>query len=177
MQQKALLFGNERRAEQIMKSTDPNKMKRYGRMLENFNERVWTSRAPLYIMAASLAKFGQNDDFRRRLVETGGAHIVDASPYDLLWGAGLLPVCDEIKNDPCTWPGRNLLGELLMSVRDYYRVKAGLPHIPTPTRNQCVKNEMEKTLVEALYHIADPCGCEDGQSGPCWCSVQTLHFD
>ncbi len=51
-------------------------------------------------------------------MSTGEAILVEASPYDKIWGVGFGPNDPEI-NDPSKWPeNSNLLGRTLMSVRD-----------------------------------------------------------
>jgi predicted NAD-dependent protein-ADP-ribosyltransferase YbiA (DUF1768 family) len=61
----------------------------------------------LSIMKKGLqAKFGQNDALKTLLLDTGTKHIVENSPRDDYWGIG--------KNNT----GKNMLGKLLMEVRD-----------------------------------------------------------
>jgi len=51
------------------------------------------------------------------LISTEDKHIAEASPYDSVWGTGL-----DIETTKQTlssqWPGQNLLGKILMEVRD-----------------------------------------------------------
>lgn len=42
--------------------------------------------------------------------------LVEASPYDRIWGIGLQAM-DERAKHPNTWEGQNLLGFALMDVR------------------------------------------------------------
>ena len=51
------------------------------------------------------------------LSETKGRVLVEASPYDTIWGIGLAKHVPDI-NNPFTWRGRNLLGFALTEVRD-----------------------------------------------------------
>lgn len=64
-----------------------------------------------------MAKFGQNPELKEFLLGTGHQVLVEASPYDNIWGVKLGP------NDPCipdphNWRGKNLLGFALMTARD-----------------------------------------------------------
>jgi len=43
--------------------------------------------------------------------------LVEASPYDKIWGIGMSVDNENIEN-PLTWKGLNLLGFALMEVRD-----------------------------------------------------------
>lgn len=65
-------------------------------------------------------QFSQNDDLKTILFSTYPKTLVEASPYDKIWGIGLR------KDDPrawnkSTWLGKNLLGEILTRVRDKLR--------------------------------------------------------
>lgn len=42
--------------------------------------------------------------------------LVEASPYDRIWGIGL-KATDEKAQNPASWQGQNLLGFALMDVR------------------------------------------------------------
>jgi len=51
------------------------------------------------------------------LLETQNKIIVEASPYDKIWGVALSEN-DKTINNPNNWKGENLLGFSLMEVRD-----------------------------------------------------------
>lgn len=65
-----------------------------------------------------IEKFSQNPDLKKALVRTGDAILVEASPFDKIWGIGI-SAKDAQKNKP--WEGENLLGKALMEVRDNIR--------------------------------------------------------
>jgi ribA/ribD-fused uncharacterized protein len=50
------------------------------------------------------------------LLETKPKILVEASPYDKIWGIGL-SIADAIKTPKSQWPGQNLLGKALVEVR------------------------------------------------------------
>jgi len=50
------------------------------------------------------------------LLATGEKMIAEASPVDLVWGIGL-SVDDDAILDEVNWTGNNLLGKVLMSIR------------------------------------------------------------
>lgn len=51
------------------------------------------------------------------LLSTGRAQIAEASPFDRYWGTGRGMSHAEMA-DPGHWPGKNMLGVLLMQLRD-----------------------------------------------------------
>jgi len=66
------------------------------------------------------AKFGQNPELKEFLLSTGDAILVEASPYDKIWGIGLDRET-AMKGTVNQWKGENLLGYALMEVRDWLR--------------------------------------------------------
>ena len=56
------------------------------------------------------------------LLSTGDKILVEASPYDKIWGIGMKEGTPGIEN-PSNWKGENLLGFALMEVRDELRNK------------------------------------------------------
>nr|WP_235028283.1 NADAR family protein [Caballeronia choica] len=62
-------------------------------------------------------KFTQHPGLRTLLLATAPTELVEASPYDLIWGVGL-GERDPGITDKSKWRGQNLLGKALMKVRD-----------------------------------------------------------
>jgi ribA/ribD-fused uncharacterized protein len=69
------------------------------------------------VVAGNLAKFSQNPELAGVLRRTGRRVLVEASPYDRIWGIGIGPTHADIAR-PRQWRGLNLLGFALMDVRD-----------------------------------------------------------
>lgn len=114
---KADLFGDEESKEKILKSKDPKKQKELGRAVKGYVEEEWVAVRQEYSDYFLLRKFAQNDDLLLILLETGTKTIVEASPYDTIWGIGMgVNNYPEIL-DRNKWRGLNLLGESLMRVR------------------------------------------------------------
>ena len=64
-----------------------------------------------------MAKFAQHPRLAAFLHGTGDRVVVEASPRDRIWGIGLAE--DHVDaTDPERWKGLNLLGFVLMDVRD-----------------------------------------------------------
>lgn len=115
MAQKALLFGDCETFNLIMESDNPRDQKKLGRQVKNFNQEVWDKNKEKIVFDGNLARFTQNKYLKEILLNTQG-QLVEASPYDRIWGIGLS------KNDPRVlnenqWLGQNLLGKILTQVR------------------------------------------------------------
>ena len=67
-----------------------------------------------------LAKFGQNDELKRKLLETNGDILAECAVHDKVWGIGL-SMKDDRRFDMGEWQGQNLLGFALMMVREALR--------------------------------------------------------
>ena len=67
-------------------------------------------------------KFSQNPHLRNYLINTGNRILVEASPYDRIWGIGISEK-DAVQETPNNWRGLNLLGFALMEVRDRLQEK------------------------------------------------------
>ena len=117
---KAKLFEDGKTLEKIMRSRDPREIKALGRIVKNFDEKAWNRMKYTLIVNGNYNKFSQNPRLRDFLLSTGDSILVEASPYDRIWGIGL-PEEDPRAEDPGLWRGENLLGFALMEVRDEIR--------------------------------------------------------
>jgi len=116
MYHKAMFMGDEKTAELVLKSASPKIQKALGRSVENFSPKLWDKVKRDVVYMGNWLKFTQNDDLKKMLLDTGDKLIVEASPYDLIWGIGLS--AGEAKNTPQEdWLGQNLLGLAIMEVR------------------------------------------------------------
>ena len=120
--EKAPLFGDAATFEKIMAAPGPREYKALGRTVVGFDQAVWNSHKRDIVMRGSLAKFSQNAELREYLLGTGNAVLVEASPYDRIWGVGLAQD-DPLIRDPRNWRGENLLGFVLMEARDGLRTE------------------------------------------------------
>lgn len=122
MAEKARLFKDYESLEEILSATEQARIKALGREIKHFNEEDWNREKYNIVKSGNLAKFSQDNDLRKFLLETGNKIIVEASPYDCVWGIGMK--CDDnpIEN-PEIWRGDNLLGFVLMEVRDLLKSK------------------------------------------------------
>ena len=117
MAEKAALFKDEVIYQQILATSDVKEIKALGRRVREFQQDVWDEHCMAIVVAGNLAKFSQNQVLKDYLLSTKDSILVEASPYDNVWGIGLAETADDIEN-PLTWQGKNLLGFALMAVRD-----------------------------------------------------------
>ncbi|WP_299677938.1 NADAR family protein [uncultured Tenacibaculum sp.] len=120
MAEKARLFNDEEVLEEILSSNHPHDVKQLGRKVKGFNSSVWDNQKYLIVYKGNLGKFSQNDALKEFLMNTKDRILVEASPYDKVWGVGLASDYKNIEN-PNRWKGLNLLGFVLMEVRDHLR--------------------------------------------------------
>lgn len=113
---KARLFGDVSAEERVLASRDPAEAKSAGRKVRGFDEATWAAHRFGLVVAANTAKFGQRPALGGFLLATGSKVLVEASPYDTVWGIGLSAEQPEAGR-PSQWRGLNLLGFALMDVR------------------------------------------------------------
>lgn len=117
MYQKAMMFNDLEIAKQIMKTKDPRQQKALGRKVKNFIASEWNKQCRQIVTIGNLRKFSQNEKLKQILFATAPKVLVEASPYDLIWGIGLNAA--QAANTPKEfWPGKNWLGLALTHVRD-----------------------------------------------------------
>jgi ribA/ribD-fused uncharacterized protein len=117
MHGKAVLFGDPDTAAKILVADHPRQHKALGRKVTGFDDAIWRREREGIVRAGSRAKFTQNPALRELLLATRGTTLVEASPYDRIWGIGLAAT-DPRAQDPASWRGQNLLGKILTALRD-----------------------------------------------------------
>ena len=117
MYMKAATFKDKKMMLKIVKEKDPKKVKRLGRQVKNFDCQIWDSVKEEIVFNGNLLKFSQNPHLKNKLLETGDKILVEASPYDRIWGIGMAKNNKNIL-DSSKWRGKNLLGKALMKVRN-----------------------------------------------------------
>lgn len=122
MAQKAALFCDMATYAKIMAADHPRDYKALGREVQGFDPAAWDHAKYGIVLRGNLAKFGQNPELWEYLDGTGDSVLVEASPYDGIWGVKL-GIDDPRIEDPNQWGGENLLGFALMETRDILREK------------------------------------------------------
>ena len=117
MGQKALLFDDKELFEKILMENHPKTIKALGRQVSNFDGKEWDKIKYKIVVDGNFYKFSQNNEMLEILQSTNDKILVEASPYDKIWGVGLDKNNEKIY-DPNYWRGENLLGFALMEVRD-----------------------------------------------------------
>eukprot|EP00931_Biecheleriopsis_adriatica_P049339 TRINITY_DN28540_c0_g1_i1.p1 TRINITY_DN28540_c0_g1~~TRINITY_DN28540_c0_g1_i1.p1 ORF type:complete len:193 (-),score=48.56 TRINITY_DN28540_c0_g1_i1:401-979(-) len=123
MAEKARLFGDERTRQAILKEFHPLKQKNLASAkgtLTGFDQAVWDQECYGIVLKGNMAKYSQNLDLQDALLMTGEKQLVEASPQDSIWGIGL-GMADAQATSSAKWPGKNLLGKVLMDVRTQLR--------------------------------------------------------
>jgi len=143
MAEKARLFEDEEMLDSIMDAEDPRLHKKYGRLVEGFDKDVWEEdesngrpRCWNIVWRGNMAKFSQNPYLLTVLKDTNKTTLVEASPYDRIWGIGLRKDNPRAKNRE-NWEGLNWLGEVLCSVRSFLLVDPR-PYLQTSDERQPV---------------------------------------
>lgn len=118
---KAKQFKDENVAREILKlNYNPKRAKSLGRQVSPYDDNVWNNAREDVMYFTIKMKFMNGDKkFRDYLLSTGDAVLVEASPYDKIWGCGI--GLNGNYSNPSVWTGENKLGFLLMKLRDELR--------------------------------------------------------
>lgn len=125
MYQKAKLFGDDKIAGEVLAGAElhPRKIKNLGRKVKGFDETTWVAERERIVEEGTWLKMtgpaheGQLN-LGELLLATGDRELVEASPYDRVWGVGFRAKDAERNRE--RW-GLNLLGKALMAVRERLR--------------------------------------------------------
>lgn len=117
MAEKARIMGDEDTRMQILATENPKDIKALGRRVKNFDPKKWDENKVSVVTLGNYHKFCQNEELKAFLRSTENKVLVEASPYDTIWGIGLGADAPEAKR-PELWKGTNLLGFALMKIRE-----------------------------------------------------------
>ncbi len=126
MYHKVLMFRKFDLADQILETSDPAACKKLaGQKFPEFKPDIWEKTCYTIVKRGVKAKFVQNEDIRKVLLGTGNELLAECSPYDKKWGIGI-DIHDPDRLDVSKWKGENLLGRILMEVREELREEIAL---------------------------------------------------
>ncbi len=95
--------------EKIRLAADPDEAKRLGNLPECPLRSDWDKVKITVMREAVIAKYTQSPVLKERLLNTGDSHLAENSMKDFFWGIG------------ADGSGQNMLGTMLMEVRDELR--------------------------------------------------------
>lgn len=117
MYKKAVCFQDYDTAGRILETEDVSQIKKLGRKVSNYDENSWNGVRQIVVYRGLLEKFGQNDELKKLLLETGDSVLAECAVKDRIWGIGL-SMTNPDRMDRACWKGQNLLGYALMMVRE-----------------------------------------------------------
>ncbi len=126
MYHKVIMFRKYDFANQILQTSDPAECKKIaGQKFPEFNADIWEKTCYTIVKRSIKAKFIQNEDIRKELLSTGNELLAECSPFDKKWGIGI-DINDPDRLVVSKWKGKNLLGRILMEVREEIREEIAL---------------------------------------------------
>jgi hypothetical protein len=117
MYMKAKTFNDQETMDKVMATLDAKEQKKLGRGVKNFNPVAWDLVKEEVVYDGCFAKYLQNLDLKEDIIKTNDLMLVEASPYDKIWGIGMSAKDPDV-TDESKWKGENLLGKALMKVRN-----------------------------------------------------------
>lgn len=122
MYSKCKLFGDEDSASAVMATDDVEKQQTIGRKATGYIGSVWAGARQMVAFRGLMAKFSQNEDLKKQLLDTEDAYLVECARSDKVWACGI-SLYDDKRFDASNWDGQNILGFALMEVRNQIQVK------------------------------------------------------
>lgn len=114
---KAVTFQDGDAMRAVLATRDPKDQKAIGRTIKGYDNEIWNEVKFPIVSRNNYFKFKQDPELKEFLILTDGYELVEASPYDKIWGVGLGPDDPRIL-DPKNWEGENLLGKSIMDARE-----------------------------------------------------------
>ncbi|CAM9596517.1 unnamed protein product [Pylaiella littoralis] len=157
MAYKAYIFCDTDIRSDIMSTSDPAQQKRLGQEVANYDGGLWDMHKVQVVLRGNYAKFTQNPEMCDQLLATGDKMLAEASPNDKVWGIGMNAFDPGVERHEC-WGGQNLLGKILMYVRNKIRWEhpdlASRPQV----QEAAAAMEVEYGLTPSIAPFAPPAG-------------------
>ena len=116
--EKAEQNGRPEVAVEILESESAVAAKRLGKKV--YTEKNWEEKNEKLMQKILETKANQLKGLREHLIDTGDEIIAEAIPFDLHWSCGLEKT-SAMSTDPTKWPGKNVLGQMWMELRESVR--------------------------------------------------------
>lgn len=117
---KAEFFHDDLTATKMKALNDPVKIMQLGKSVKNFKAEDWEPQCRDAMMRGNMAKYSQNPDLRRALIETKDKVLLESSRHDLYWGTGV-GLHSRFALSTQHHRGKNHMGQLLTIVRDHMK--------------------------------------------------------
>jgi ribA/ribD-fused uncharacterized protein len=109
--EKAKMFNDSETENKIMKSRNPQQIKKFGYEVDGFLGYRWRRYREDIVRLAVKTKFTTHEEARKQLLATGSKKISEATK-DKTWGTGIR-IDEETALTPEEWIGENKMGEIL----------------------------------------------------------------
>ena len=113
---KAKTFGDNEAFEKVIKAKSAQSAKAAGKKVKDYKEDTWKEKKDEIMKTVLRAKFTQNLELRKKLLDTGDKLIANADSRDKYWGIGT-SANTSMATDPKKWKGENKLGKMLEELR------------------------------------------------------------
>lgn len=120
MYQKCKTFGDEVSAKAVLDTDDTEEQQKIGRKAKGYIPSVWSGLRQMVAVRGLMAKFSQNEELKKKLLDTGDAYLVECAGSDKVWACGIR-LNDDDRFYADRWSGSNILGFALMEVRERLR--------------------------------------------------------
>ena len=118
--EQAFAYKKAEMMDEILKTKIGSEAKKLGSKVPNFDKYVWNSRR-ITIMENIIYQKFQDSELADILRLTDDAELIEVSPYDSYWGAGVdKDQMIELIKKGQSYPGQNRLGQTLMWMRKYH---------------------------------------------------------
>ena len=107
---------NDKLLNAILNENMGKNIKKLGKDIKNFDEKVWNEHCYNVMKNGLIYKFSQNEKLKKKLLNTKNKIIYESSFFDKKWGIGFS--VENAKNTNKELFGENLLGKCLMEVRE-----------------------------------------------------------
>lgn len=122
MYQKCVLFVDQATAKKVLLTDDPSEQQKLGKLCTSYINGIWAGARQAIAMRGLLAKFSQNPDLKKQLLDTRDAYLVECARSDKIWACGVR-LNEPERFDASKWQGQNILGFALMVVREIIKKK------------------------------------------------------